>query len=190
MKYAIPYAMPGRSLAFGTPLGAPLDQHGSRKRPRYPLDCDAYNDPMMYQISDPYRLAHSRRIIEIGALAVRNHPKIDPMLEDNHGMSAHERILKKVEDVERYLTQDERDNEDALKGCAIIREALLKRKGKAQNSEKGSAVQKEDADSLDVPSKMMPVHEDGLFGGCLEEDDLMSLLMRGNERLNDDGDAK
>lgn len=149
----------------------------------------------MYRTTDPSRLAHSRRIIEIGAMAVRNHAKIDPALEDNAGagMSAHERILKKVEDVEKYLRRDERDNEDALKGCAMIRAAFLETREKAKLVGGGNVV-KEDLEE-DVPSKMMSSDGDGerLFGGCLDDDDdddLMSLLMRENERMDEEKDAK
>jgi hypothetical protein len=188
MKYVIPYTMPGQPPAFGTPLGAPLDRQGSRKRPRYPLrECDAYNNPPMYLTADPYRLAHSRRIIEIGAMAVRKHGKIDPALEDSDGMSAHERILRKLEDVEKYLRRDEGDNEDALKWCAMIRAALLEIRAKAQDGGKGGEVQKEDED---VPSKMMTVDGDVLFDSGLDDDGIMGLLMRENERLDGGKDAK
>ncbi|KAF1918381.1 hypothetical protein BDU57DRAFT_197438 [Ampelomyces quisqualis] len=186
MKHAIPYAMPGSSLAFGTPLGTPLDQHRSRKRPRYPLDCDAFNDPLVYRITDPYRLAHSRRVIEVGAMAVRNHGSVDAAAAEG-GMSAHERMWMKVADVERFLRQDESANEDALKGCLVIRAALLDMRAKTQDGGKGGAAHKE---HVDVPSKMMPVDEDGLFGGSLDDEDLMSLLMRENKRLDSEGGAK
>lgn len=121
-------------------------------------------------------------------MAVRNHGTIDPALEDGGGMSAHERILRKVEDVERFLRREERDNEDALKGCAMIRAALLEMREKAEG-QGGGKVTKEDGDE-DVPSKMMPVDGDGLFGGGLDDDDIMGLLMRENERMDREKDAK
>jgi hypothetical protein len=136
---------------------------------------------------DPIHFAHSRRIIEIGAMAVRNHTTLDPKLDDNKGLSAHERILKKLEDVERYLQQYEAHNEDALSGCKLIREALSRRKGSVDASHKldcsdGAA----EDDPLEAPSKMMPADDDGLFGGCLDEDDLLGLLTTENKRLGDD----
>jgi hypothetical protein len=199
-KNAVSYALPGSSLgtdmplgtSIGTPLGAPFDERGSRKRSRHP-DNGGYatqygnDDPYIHQTTDPARLEHSRRIIEIGAMAVRNHTKLDPRLEDNDGLSAHERVVKKVEDVERYLQQNEAQNEEALKGCAMIREALNR---KASHGNAGTMVDPNNANAeeepSDAPNKLMLAEDNGLFGGYLAEDDLMSLLMMENERLDYD----
>jgi hypothetical protein len=202
-KNAVSYALPGNSLgrdmptgplgtSIGTPLGAPFDERGSRKRSRQPDNGGyatqyGYDDPYIRQTTDPARLEHSRRIIEIGAMAVRNHSKLDPRLEDNDGMSAHERVVKKVEDVERYLQQDEAHNEEALKGCAMIREALNRR---ASYGNATTIVDPSNANAKeklsDAPSTMIPTENNGLFGGYLAEDDFMSLLMVENERLDYD----
>lgn len=137
-------------------------------------------------MTDPAQLAQSRRIIEIGAIAVRNHSKIDPALEDQAHMSPRERIMKKLEDVEQYLQQDEAKNAEALKGCAMIREALKQRARSidaAVNMDEG--VGKAGQDALEAPSKIMGKDELGLFGGVLDDSDLMSLLMRENGESGD-----
>lgn len=137
-------------------------------------------------MTDPIQLRHSRRIIEIGAMGVRNHKKIDPKLDNNDGLYPHKRIMKKLDDVERHLKQDEADNQDALNGCAMIREALHRRVcreravGKVEDDD--AAAQ---SDSLEVPSKMMSAGGSGLDSYCLGDDNLMGLLMKENERLGD-----
>jgi hypothetical protein len=175
---------------IGTPMGTPPDERGSRKRTGYPGDyycgdsTPEYDDPFIRHVTDPIHLAHSRRIIEIGAMVVHNHTTLEPKPRETEGMSTQECILKKLEDVERYLQQHGADNDDAIKGCALIREALSRRKGS------GVAISEPKAndhithqDSLDLPSKMMPAVDDGLFGGRLVEDDLMNLLTTENKRL-------
>jgi hypothetical protein len=148
----------------------PRDERGSRKRMRHPrYDYDDDDEPLIHHVTDPLYLAHSRRIIEIGAMAVRNHtPNLDANVNDN--LSSHERILKKLSDVETYLQQHEADNEDALKGCEMIREALGRR----------NEVEYQDAategDESELPSKMMSADDIGLFGVCFREEDIMGLL--------------
>lgn len=62
-------------------------------------------------------MEQSRRIIEIGAMAVSGQP----------GQQEHSNIvLKKLEDVECYLNTKGVDCHEALKGCATIREAIAR----------------------------------------------------------------
>jgi hypothetical protein len=184
LKHAVPYTYSRSLLVGGTPIGTPIgspmrppmaphlprDERGSRKRMRHPrYDYDDDDEPLIHHVTDPLYLAHSRRIIEIGAMAVRNHtPNLDANVNDN--LSSHERILKKLSDVETYLQQHEADNEDALKGCEMIREALGRR----------NEVEYQDAategDESELPSKMMSTDDIGLFGGCFGEEDIMGLL--------------
>jgi hypothetical protein len=199
VSYTLPevsYARDMLSAPVGTHIGTPIrisfDERGSRKRSRYPDNDDhatqyGYGDPYIRHTTDPVHLEHSRRIIEIGAMAVRSHTKLDPRLEEIDGMGAQERILKKVKDVERYLKQDRVHNEEALKGCAMIREALNR---KADKKDVAIKIEHDNAsadqDPSDVPSNLMPTEHSGLFGGALDENDLMSLLMRENEKLDCD----
>jgi hypothetical protein len=200
LKNTVPYFLPGSPLvglhpAIGTPIGTPFERPhdargGSRKRTRpfYSDHDPQYQvpDPYLCRMTDPTQLRHSRRIIEIGAMAVRNHTKIDPKLETDDSLSPHERIVKKLEDVERHLKQDEADNQDALKGCAMIREALNRR---VQRERVVVKLDDDDAatrsDELDAPSLMMSKEDSGIVGGGLDDDDLMGLLIKENERLGD-----
>jgi hypothetical protein len=189
LKNAVPYAFSRSPLISGTSIGTPMslsDKRGSRKRVRYPRyeDDDEDNEEVeIRHVMDPVHLAHSRRIIEIGAMAVRNHHSSTDNDEAKGDMKPRERILKKLEDVEMYLQQHEADNEDALKGCGMIREALVRR------TEGGDAVgllEYQDTpadDGLEVPSKMMPGDGMGLFGGCFGDENFMGLLETENERL-------
>jgi hypothetical protein len=181
LKNTIPYMLHGSPYPtpIGTPIGTPLDDNAHvRKRARTPYPRD-YEDPVVRHMTDPGQLAQSRHVIEIGAMAVRNHDKIDPRLEDGGMLSVRERVMKKMEDVERYLRQDEVGNQEALRGCEMIREAL--RKGgdmDVSNEEKGG-----EEDGMEAPSKMMGEDGEGLFGGSLGENDLIGLLMRENEQM-------
>jgi len=112
---------------------------------------------------DPARLAQSRRIIEIGAMGVRRQEKGD--------------LGKMLDEVERWVG----GNKEALRGVRMIREAM------------GAVVKVEDEDkdadgdveemALDEPSGMLE-GDGGLFGGYLDENDLMGMLMRENERTD------
>lgn len=64
-------------------------------------------------------MERSQRIIEIGALTARRQQ--GPTLQDHGDIT-----LKKLEDVERYLKVECVGCEDALRGCATIREALTR----------------------------------------------------------------
>jgi hypothetical protein len=131
-----------------------------------------YNDPIMTHMTNPTQLAHSRRVIEIGAMAVRQHvPPIDPRLD------THESMLKKLEDVERHLKLHDVDNVEALRGCEMVREALGKRMKVLD-----SPIEE---DGLEKPSAVMGNGEE-LFGGGFDEDGLMGLLVRENERCDEE----
>lgn len=190
LQHAVPMQVLGTHI--GTSLHAPKGTKASKSRKRVHKDdhdgetSPKFQDPLVCTMTEPAQLAQSRRIIEIGAMAVRNHSKIDPALEDQGRMSPRERIMKKLEDVEQYLQQDEAKNAEALKGCAMIREALKQRARSidaAVNMDEG--VGKAGQDALEAPSKIMGKDELGLFGGVLDDSDLMSLLMRENGESGD-----
>lgn len=179
LKDAVPYQVFGKDKKErkGKKRSKPSDKHDDNGE-----TSPKFSDPLIRKMTGPAQLAKSRRIIEIGAMAVRNHSKIDPSLEDNDNMSPHERILKKLEDVERYLQQDAAKNEEALKGCALIRVALKQRAKSidaAVTFEAGDVAVENDA--LEAPSTVMAEGDLGLFGGCLDEGDLMSLLIKESE---------
>jgi hypothetical protein len=187
LKNAVPYALSRSSLVSGTRIGTPIgpnDERGSRKRVRYPRcqddDEDDDEEVQVRHVTDALHLAHSRRVIEIGAMAVRNHACPADDGEAEGCMTPHERILKKLADVELYLQQHEQENEDALKGCEMIKEALGRRSG---------LLGYEDTpvdDGLEMPSEMMPKDGMGLFGVCFGEEDLMGFLATENKRLRCD----
>ncbi|KAH7380418.1 hypothetical protein DE146DRAFT_295733 [Phaeosphaeria sp. MPI-PUGE-AT-0046c] len=192
LKEAVPYPMIGTHI--GSSLHEPKDKKSrkSKKRSKHSDKRDddgntspKFADPIIRNMTNPAQLAQSRRIIEIGAVAVRNHSKLDPRLKDVDGLSPHARIMKKLEDVERYLQRDEAQNAEALKGCAMIREALKQRARSIDASVDMEGDEKiADRDALEAPSKIMAEDDLGLFGACLGDDDLMSLLMRENEHMD------
>lgn len=53
----------------------------------------------------------------------------------------------------------------------------------------GDGAGEKDEDALEAPSKIMGGDEMGLFGGCLDENDLTSLLMRENEQMDGEEDV-
>lgn len=77
----------------------------------------AGNEVIIRHITRREDMEQSRRIIEIGAMAVSGQP----------GQQEHSNIvLKKLEDVECYLNTKGVDCHEALKGCATIREAIAR----------------------------------------------------------------
>jgi hypothetical protein len=144
-----------------------------------PVHHDYPNDPFVVPMADPTQLANSRRIIQIGAMAVRRLSKLDPQLEADAGLSEHERIMKKLEDVERHLKLKDGNQDDALKGCAMIRAAL---KTRMKAPKPVAKLEGDDGDALEAPSKIMSGEDNDLFGGCVDEDELMAMLVQENER--------
>lgn len=148
-----------------------------------PMHHDYTHDPVVVPMADPTQLANSRRIIQIGAMAVRRLSKLDPQLEANAGFTEHDRIMKKLEDVERHLKLEDGNQDDALKGCAMIRAALKK---KMEGPKLVIKFMGDNEDALEVPSKIMGAEDDDLFSGCIDENKLMAMLVQENERDNCD----
>ncbi|KAF7573476.1 hypothetical protein PtrM4_083810 [Pyrenophora tritici-repentis] len=77
--------------------------------------------PTYRQMTRPEELARSRQIIEIGAMVVTNPSKLDPRLETQPSRT---KILKSLDDIEEHLK--EITDEEALRSCRLIRQALAK----------------------------------------------------------------
>ncbi|KAF2628475.1 hypothetical protein BU25DRAFT_311410, partial [Macroventuria anomochaeta] len=84
-----------------------------------PLSPDRYagghagSEVVIRHMVGPVQMERSQKVIEIGALAVRT--------------SLDTALMKKLEDVERYLKDGDGDREEALKGWKTIREVLMRR---------------------------------------------------------------
>lgn len=68
----------------------------------------------------PEQMEQSRKIIEMGMISVKQH--VDPALEQSGSA-----MLRKIEEVERYLKIECGDCDGALRGCATIRETLTRK---------------------------------------------------------------
>lgn len=79
---------------------------------------------MFKQMTRPDQLEQSRKIIEIGAMAVR--APLDPRWQES-GKVGLEQVLKKLEEVEQYLKSEGGECDQALEGCGLIREALTRK---------------------------------------------------------------
>jgi hypothetical protein len=167
----------GYSIADHT-LGHQMHEH-NKDFTDLPMHHENTHDPVVFPMADPTQLANSRRIIQIGAMAVRRLSKLDTQLEADAGIDEHERIMKKLEDVERHLKLEDGNQHDALKGCAMIRAALKTRKEAQKPVVK---LKGDDDDALEAPSKIMGAEDNDSFGGCINEDELMALLVQENER--------
>jgi hypothetical protein len=131
--------------------------------------------PVFQYMTRPDELARGRQIIQIGAMVVKNPSKFDPRLEQT-GMDTHERLLKKLSDIEQHLKETKGD--EALRGCRMIREAL----GRTIDDEEVAPTVEHDPDTLDAPSKVLncDMYDDG--------NELMEMLMRENGVHSQDQD--
>jgi hypothetical protein len=183
-----------------TPIGTPLNELTEVEDLRYGTDSanfsrqikqpiqynsnndTNYEDPVVIRhMNRPEELVRSRHIIEIGAMAVTQ--KVDPrLLDDEHNMSLDSyhttRILGKLEDIEKHLRCSVDGNDamaDALRGCAMIREALEKKRMQ-EGIEDGEEY------SLDAVSNMLDERE---YGVCDVNDALTTMLERATARADE-----
>ena len=118
-----------------TPIGTPLnevigaeDTNCNTLHPEHSGSATALNiplfpvDPILRQMSHPVELARSQQIIEIGALAVTSHPKVDPRLQPDDEISDREYVLKKLVDIEEHVKKA--GGIEALRSCNTIRKVL------------------------------------------------------------------
>lgn len=192
-RASTPYMMPSSPLVGGmipTPIGTPmpglmdLDDFG------IPVDasrCRAYDvdiaetlhsgntaSPIVRHMTRPKELARSRNIIEIGAMAVREVAKLDPRLEEETSTAISRHcIFQKLDEIETYLR--ERNDEgiaDALRGCAIIREALAENLVEPEVVETVEDVKE---NGLTAPSTVFAEVGQNIFAGEFEGNALMGL---------------
>jgi hypothetical protein len=107
-----------------TRIGDPISPdcpryHRSAAQQQWPVQDDLAGDVVFRQMV-PEQMEQSRKIIEIGAISVRRHA--NPAVERD-GIA----MLRKIEDVERYLKVECGECDGALRGCATIREALARK---------------------------------------------------------------
>lgn len=118
---SVPYHVNG---LVPTRIGDPIapDESGFRHwavQQQWPVQ-DRLAGDVVFRHMVPEQIEQSRKIIEIGAISVRHH--VDPALLERSGPA----MLRKIEEVERYLKAECGDCDGALRGCATIREALTK----------------------------------------------------------------
>ncbi|KAH8724060.1 hypothetical protein GQ44DRAFT_728048 [Phaeosphaeriaceae sp. PMI808] len=169
-----------------THIGTPLDEYDSASpntgiqsqgQIEQPIAYTYADDPQLHRMIHPAQLAHSRRIIEIGAMAIREKILLDSQLEDEDICIAQKGRVTKMKEVKHHVKQNQKDDEHVSNGCMIIQDGL-----DAKSEMNITAIKIKDggreglADALEAPSKMMPEDDTKLFDICLEEYDMISLL--------------
>ncbi|KAL7778025.1 hypothetical protein CFE70_004699 [Pyrenophora teres f. teres 0-1] len=141
--------------------------------------------PTYRQMTRPEELARSRQIIEIGAMVVTNPSKLDPRLETQPSRT---KILKTLDDIEEHLK--EITGEEALRGCRLIREALVK-----TVVQEDMVDMKEEMldDDMQAPSKVLEESGYDVYSG-LDDNEIMAMLMNQNgvdqQSIEDIGDLE
>ena len=137
---SIPYSPHSSPFIYGmmpTPIGTPLNEVEEMEDTNSDINAFYHQhnmtaaglsfplfsgDPIFRQMSRPEELARSKQIIEIGALAVTNHTKIDPRLEPCNSIPKHDLVLKELVDIEEHVKKA--GGVEALRSCKTIRRAL------------------------------------------------------------------
>jgi len=115
-----------------TNIGTPMEADDGRadvNRLSIQLNATGKTDPYFARMSHSDQENNSRKVIEVGAMAVINQPipyQIPQFDGDDKG-SRREKIMKKLEEVEKHLKQEMGDRDESLKGCEMIREAFAKK---------------------------------------------------------------
>ncbi|KAI8943191.1 hypothetical protein NX059_001220 [Plenodomus lindquistii] len=204
-----PYGRNGSPLVggmFSTPIGTPLDDlmevedsgcsgsGSSSSRSSYhapgpagPSIHTRDSSPIIQHMTRPEDLARSRQIIQIGAMAMRPSTNLDPNLPGTPAVAHHECILKKLDDIEFYLSQDNGHNPDALRGCRMIREALANRMEMDQIIL--DSKDEVESDTLDAPSTVYSEMDCGFMGNGDDDNELMKLLMQESGRAGSAEDS-
>ncbi|KAL6711426.1 hypothetical protein ACN47E_004360 [Coniothyrium glycines] len=181
------HGVPVSGDVFGTPIGTPLNDfptdedtnwlhiqnrrcgnnHGVSTSPSWS------DQPTVQRMVDAEQLARSRKILQIGAMAVATPiHQIVPRPGGQTPGSDQKRIFLKLKEIEEYLKKQVGDNSAALRGCAMIREAIYN-KVEARMSEALSSM-----DSLAAPSRVFEEMSHELYNNHDDSNELMDLLMR------------
>jgi hypothetical protein len=107
-------------------------------------------------------------------MVVSDRSKLDPRLEQQTAMDTRERILKKLRDIENYL-KDTR-NDEALRGCGLIRKALAK---KTEYEDLTSTKDDVAGDHLGAPSKALTERDYSMYDAA-DDNEILAMLMHGN----------
>jgi hypothetical protein len=178
-----PSPLGGSILA--TPIGTPLDELSSEDEGYQPGGHQkTRRRPIIRQMIHPAQLARSRKIIEIGAMAVSSRLNLDRRLEQHTAMTDRERIMKKVTEIEQYLQAESGDNAAALRGCAMIRQAL---DSKEELDVKWDITNREEAGRLEAPSTVFSEMDYNMYDGGDGGNELMGLLMQETGRTGSQG---
>ena len=177
-----------------TPIGTPLNM---LREPNSPMKFDCHHEPnhglpmkglnpVFEYMTHPDALARSRQIIQLGVMAVVNRSKVDPKLEQDSEGNDEERILRKLQDVEQHFQGDNRDQR-VLRACTVIREALAEKTEKKDIEQDEHEEYEEDNDDPEAPSKVLSAEDYGLYSSAGEHTDLMAMLMKDGNRVDDSG---
>ena len=151
-------------------------------------------------MTQAHELERSRKIIEIGAMAVVRWPTIDPQLcQATTEEITNDSVLSQLGEVERHL-QEHNGCQKVLDACAVIRDTLLGCPARHNVSSKRwpqsipsrsakltsenveiSALKKQSPDGgedSEIPSNVLSAQECGIFGGLDNDCDLMVILAR------------
>jgi len=187
-------------MPIGTPLNDVMEvdasgyaehasktSHYGRKDFHFFGRCATENGPAIWPIDHPEGISKSRQIIQIGAMAMQSSPGPDPTLSTEPYSTHHERILKKLEDIEQHLSLENGYSSDALRGCKMIREALAKKTEMDLMLRDAEEVQ---YDALDAPSKVYSEMGCDFYDGSNEDNEQWKLLIQENEQVEPTGDEK
>lgn len=196
---------------MSTPIGTPLDMLKETTNSAKNSNDTRYestrgppnrrNDIVFEHMTHPHDLARSRQIIQIGAMAVVQRSKIDPrhVAQDDNEGTEKERILKKLQDVQKHLQGKKSGDEDVLNACSVLRDALTQKTGviNTNNNSKSVKPQEEeneegeggddDSDGLEAPSKVLSPEDCGLYSGAGGDTDFLALLRTEHTPVDDSG---
>ncbi|KAH7386006.1 hypothetical protein BKA66DRAFT_490369 [Pyrenochaeta sp. MPI-SDFR-AT-0127] len=184
---------------IGTPLNTPREPSNTMKH-----DYDAFlnsdftstcslplqrDDPVFRHITHPQELSKSRYIIEIGAMAVLDKSRLDPSLEQVTKILGQDHILKKLDDVERYIVQMKDGDGEALKACTIIRKMVAQeiRDDKLKHETPDEDVKENENNDLEAPSTMLSGENCGTHHDNDDGSDLIAMLLGDDRCIENSG---
>ena len=165
------------TMPLGTPMNeaeylirSPVHKAQTRDMGGYGLPVHPWG-PNYRQMTRPDELARSRQIIEIGAMVVTNPSKLDPSLEPQPSLT---QILKNLDDIEEHLKES--TDEEALRSCKLIREALVKT---TVRDDMVGTKEEISEDDMEAPSKVLEESGYDIYS-ALDDNDFMAMLVKHN----------